>query len=67
MAGLQSRWSLKRIFSGTSPMRSVLAWLLMAAGVALLVWDLDHVPAIALVAAVSAFVVGATLLSRAAR
>ena len=47
--------------------RTLLALLLMAGGIALLVYDLDHVPLVSLAAALAAFAAGATLLSRPAR
>ena len=53
--------------AGRRDLRTPCAWLLVAAGVGLLVWDLDDVPMLALAAAIAALVAGATLLSRPAR
>jgi hypothetical protein len=47
--------------------RTIVAWLVIAAGIALLVSDLDHVPLVTLALAVAAFLAGATLMSRPAR
>ena len=52
---------------GTVPVRQLVAWLLMAAAVGLLVWDLDDVPAATLALALAAFLAGATMRSRSAR
>ena len=47
--------------------RTGLAWLFMAAGIGLLVWNLDDAPVVTLILALATFGAAASLMSRPAR